>query len=1034
MNPTLPPLAELLQRTNDPSVLLPVAWWEAATGKLDPKVASQLAGSLELARATTPDRIAALCKLSSAIVAEFGADAAGFAGLLHSHAIAISRIGYVELGVRLFEVILTTYERYAPPANLANALMNKASALQSQGKLVEAVVGYDQALPLLEQHASPAEFALCLMNRASALQGQGKLIEGVAGYDQALPLLKQHAPPAEFALCLMNRAIAVQELGELAEAVAEFDRALHVLERHGAPANVANGLMNRANAHREQGKLAEAVAGYDRALPLFEQHAPTTEFARCLMNRANALQAQGKSTEAVAGFDRALLFLERYAPPVEFARCLMNRAIALQSQGKLVEAVAGYDQALPLLEQHASPAEFARCIANRASTLREQGKLAEAVAGYDRALPLFEQHAPTTEVARCLMNRAIALQDLGELTEAATEFDRALPSLERYAPPADLARCLTNKANVLRELRRYPESAAAYAQARWVLRQSRLHAGTDDTNLEFRAQFDPLYDGGVRAGLEGGLRDAAYDSVREGKAGVFDDIAFKRARLRGAEPQEVLDARKALTHCLRNEVPELPEGAPLTEDATRQFAECVAKFQQGRAERTKRYFSEWGQHANAYDSGRAALPSVEDLPTRTDVQKELADGWAVVDFWRSEKDEFHVFIVTRDDFEVVKVPFPIESAKSGFEVLLPALRDITTEPNLGGLLDLGALLQPLVKDLREKGVKGLYLVPHSYLHGFPLHAACWYENDKQTYLCDAFDVAYLPSANLLPRLPRIDCGGGAFVMANPETGTRHSLPMSEAEGRQMQKLFAVPPERCFFGAEATCAATAHWGDCGLVHYTGHGLGDANFGSLSHLRLADDLLLAHDVLYRAPALRSGAVVLLNGCETAVHDWRAVSESMGLMSAFLNRGAASVFCTQWSVYDMCAAPMALTFAKRVRAGATPMAAFNAARAALRNMPLTAATADTEQAVKGFAPNTPERAHALGQLAWLYAQTGRRAEARRAATEAAPAFRAMGMARRADALLARATGKDDWPQWARDFDNPAFWGAFQLVGRAV
>jgi len=531
------------------------------------------------------------------------------------------------------------------------------------------------------------------------------------------------------------------------------------------------------------------------------------------------------------------------------------------------------------------------------------------------------------------------------------------------------------------------------------------------------------------------LPDAAYDSVCEGKAGVFDDIAFKRARLRGAEPQSVLAARNDLTHWLRNEEPELPEHTPLTEDDARQFAECVTAFHTERDARTRHYFGEWGQHANAYDSDRAAPPSVEDLPTRADVQAELTEGWAVVDFWRTENDAFHVFIVTRNDFQVVKLPFPIDSAVGGLEELRAALRDIKTEPKLDGLLDLGQrLFVPLLPLLRARGVTGLYLVPHSFLHAFPLHAACWYENGTHTYLCDAFDVAYLPSANLLPRLPPINCGGGAFVMANPEAGSRHSLPMSDAEGRQIRDLFAVPPEHCFLGADAKLAATAHWGDCGLIHYTGHGLGDERFGSLSHLRLADDLLLAHDVLYRAPALRPGAVVVLNGCETAVHDWRAVSESMGLMSAFLNRGAASVFCTQWHVYDMCAAPMALTFAQRVRAGATPMAAFNAARAALRNLPVARATSDTERVAQAFRADTPERAHVLDQLSWLYAQAGRRAEAKRAAAEAAPAFRAMGMTARADALLARASGRDEWHNRVENFDNPAFWGAFQLVGRAV
>ena len=38
--------------------------------------------------------------------------------------------------------------------------------------------------------------------------------------------------------------------------------------------------------------------------------------------------------------------------------------------------------------------------------------------------------------------------------------------------------------------------------------------------------------------------------------------------------------------------------------------------------------------------------------------------------------------------------------------------------------------------------------------------------------------------------------------------------------------------------------------------------------VSHLRLADDLLLMHDIVHGLPPLADGALAILNGCQTGV----------------------------------------------------------------------------------------------------------------------------------------------------------------------
>ena len=110
------------------------------------------------------------------------------------------------------------------------------------------------------------------------------------------------------------------------------------------------------------------------------------------------------------------------------------------------------------------------------------------------------------------------------------------------------------------------------------------------------------------------------------------------------------------------------------------------------------------------------------------------------------------------------------------------------------------------------GILGLYLVPHGYLHLLPLHAAR--RQDERTdprFLCDDFLISYLPSAALLPELPAPDWRGRVHSLANPEEGTRHTLPFSQWEGRQLQPRY--PDARLHVGKTGT------WGLGGEVRTT-----------------------------------------------------------------------------------------------------------------------------------------------------------------------------------------------------------------------
>jgi hypothetical protein len=176
-------------------------------------------------------------------------------------------------------------------------------------------------------------------------------------------------------------------------------------------------------------------------------------------------------------------------------------------------------------------------------------------------------------------------------------------------------------------------------------------------------------------------------------------------------------------------------------------------------------------------------------------------------------------------------------------------------------------------------------------------------------------------------------------------------------------------------------------------------------------------------------------------TSVRCWRAVDEGLGLMNAFLLRGAGLVLATQWSVVDACANQMLLTFVERYLAGADPVVALRKAQRQMRELPAEAIVRHCQD-VLAQCPETsrPHEAINICALAVRVCKRNNRLD------DAADWFRQLANLRRqigqplddeeeTYAHLRKCKGTAD-AQWRgpANFDHPIFWGAFQFVGRVV
>ena len=127
------------------------------------------------------------------------------------------------------------------------------------------------------------------------------------------------------------------------------------------------------------------------------------------------------------------------------------------------------------------------------------------------------------------------------------------------------------------------------------------------------------------------------------------------------------------------------------------------------------------------------------------------------------------------------------------------------------------------------------------------------------------------------------------------------------------------------GTATTAAVLAAIDGAGLAHIAAHGVFRADSPMFSSLRLDDGPMTVHDLarLRRAPFR-----LLLPSCESGLAAPAGADELLGLASALLPLGTASILASVAQVNDAAAAPLMLALHRRLRAGGAGPGALAAA----------------------------------------------------------------------------------------------------------
>lgn len=290
---------------------------------------------------------------------------------------------------------------------------------------------------------------------------------------------------------------------------------------------------------------------------------------------------------------------------------------------------------------------------------------------------------------------------------------------------------------------------------------------------------------------------------------------------------------------------------------------------------------------------------------------------------------------------------------SWYNTLAARLRD------LAQILDLASLIELLPQPCHS-----LILIPHLYLHLFPLHALPITVDHKTLPWQEtvATGIRYAPSSQILDYIhnrPQNTTAKQFFAIQNPT----EDLPYTDLEIEVIRRNFD-PNSYILSRTAATKAALnaaenlAQLRQSRLIHFACHGGFNSENPLDSALILAGDMAsppqegrtltlrdgrrfdtthqgLTLREIYANLELRACRLVILSACETGLLSSQLTDEYIGLASGFLYAGSPSVISSLWCVDDFATAFLTIRFYQEFTPN-TPIAqAAKAAQAWMRQV---------------------------------------------------------------------------------------------------
>ena len=614
-------------------------------------------------------------------------------------------------------------------------------------------------------------------------------------------------------------------------------------------------------------------------------------------------------------------------------------------QGETAEniekAIACYTQALSVRTRNAFPQYWAKTQMNLGNAYRDriQGEKAQnlenAIACYTEALSVYTPKAFPQEWATTQMNLGAAyrVRIQGEKAEnienAIAYYTEALSVYTRNAFPQDHVATAFNLGLVYQDSQQWQLAYESFADAINTVEtlRSQIFSG-EEAKQKLAEEWNQLYRGMVEVCIELKHYEKAIEYVERSKAqNLVEVLAIRDLYPKGKIPDVV-----------RSELERL-----------RQEIDYEDRRQTAASQPDYTLINELRQrYDQLYPFKPIQYGEIQDL---------IDDHTAILQ-WYIFGDCFRAFIITRHrsqpliyNFtttnleqlekwadEYLNAYYASEQAKTKSEQ--EALKKQWQNSLPSRLQDLAKILQidQILGKFSElpKSINQLILIPHRYLHLFPLHTLpvsteTWLKFHPQgspipphpTVLdCFSQGVRYTPSNQLLKQVQEQNCTKFDHLFAvqtpNPnlkdlDLGSVNAIKQQFLQSDILKNDGAKKSEILHIDATTKNGSiNEKLRNSNCAFFFCHGKFDPNNPLDSGLELADEVVLTLDDIIRYFELKNCRLVTLSACETGLTDFSKNSdEYIGLPSGFILAGATNIVSSLWSVNAIATAILMLKF---------------------------------------------------------------------------------------------------------------------------
>ncbi|MDF0553614.1 CHAT domain-containing tetratricopeptide repeat protein [Kamptonema sp. UHCC 0994] len=902
-----------------------------------------------------------------------------------------------------------------------------------------AIKGYYIALIFLTRESYPQDWARIQQHLATAYSKRIEELESsnveqtICCYQSALEVFTHDQFPEEWAStqnnlgCAYLRRIKGERVDNIELAIKCWEATLPIRTREVMPQQWATTQNNLASAYyqrflgQREDNIEQTIKYYEAALPACEAYPEDWAMTQHNLGIAYSERIQGESeknlAQAIKCYEAAFQVRTCKAFPQQWANTFSEMGTTYQQLGEIETAIDCYQKALQVLTRESYPQQWANTYTNLATAYKNQScgskieNIEQAINYYLDTLQVYTRKAYPEDWARTYMLLGFAYAEVLQIKLQTmeniqiidierilnVEIKSFLAALEIYTPQSFPIQCLKLQrilGDVAFASEKWTTAMYSYSNAIAAVEQSREWATNEAARQEIQLNAIDVYIKMVQACINDGQIEKALETVERSKSrNLVELLANSELEPKNADDslkQELLNLRRNISS-IQLSLAQRDNNSTFNRDSFQGFRssetssynrEYIAQ-QREELQEYQRQLDEVFAQCQQLDPAFTLTQKVNHI-TVAEI-RDLIDSHTAILEWYIGTDSFQIFIVTQSSLEVVQFDkAELEKLEAWNQQYLEALFNNTKtwRKNLSEWLNSLSQILRLDEILNHPALANcdsLILVPHRYLHLFPLHALSvsqqtWKRFNQETphlqppanpCLLDCFKkgVRYAPSCQLLQRVqqrerPPADTRT-LFAIQNPT----EDLAYTDIEVEVIKRDFT--PADILSKQQATktalldnleTIAQAHY-----VHFSCHGSFDFQTPLISSLILAGAMESTDSPTLtgqKSLRLRSGGqanpakcltlqdifatlnlpkcrLVTLSACETGLTDTTKQSDDcIGLATGFLYAGSQGVLSSLWSVDELATAFLMIKFYENL-ATADMAVALNTAQLWLRDV---------------------------------------------------------------------------------------------------